>query len=282
MSTTPKDKKPQSIPEHFDKLYQTLIPEASEDQPGLMFNHIVNISKCGMFVLCFTLMILYNNFSFPSLLITLFHGSYGVIWVFKDVVFGDKSFVFKTNYLGVLVTSLALVFYASMAFVIISNPEYKLISVDRFFTAGFCYVFGVILMIASDAQKTFTLRIKKGLISNGVNAWTRNPNYLGEITLYLGFGILAQHMFCYFYLVTVWLTLFWSRMDMKEKSLAKKEGWKVYSQNSYMLLPKLFSSHAVNHVVYLGFICIIGYLYFSGGLLNRLIESRGGNYMVGW
>jgi protein-S-isoprenylcysteine O-methyltransferase Ste14 len=282
MSKESNTKTRASFAELNAKLFDILIPEIPMDQPGFMFNYLVNISKGGMFVLTFTLMIWFNNFSLPALLITLFHGSYGLIWLFKDIVFPDKSFAFKTNGIGAAITGVALICYATMAFFIITNTEYRYISVDRFFCAGYLYIFGVILMITSDAQKTFTLKIKKGLISDGLNAITRNPNYVGEISLYLGFGILAQHTFCYCYLVIVWVCLFWSRMDTKDKSLSKKDGWKKYSEKSYMLLPRVFSSHMMNHLLYFAVAGLVGYLYCSGGLLNRLIESRGGQYMVGW
>ena len=36
--------------------------------------------------------------------------------------------------------------------------------------------------IASDAQKYFTLRLKRGLITDGMFRFIRHPNYLGEIS----------------------------------------------------------------------------------------------------
>lgn len=45
-------------------------------------------------------------------------------------------------------------------------------------------------MLVSDAQKYYTLKYKKGLISDGMFYATRNPNYLGEIMLYRIFDII--------------------------------------------------------------------------------------------
>ncbi len=45
-------------------------------------------------------------------------------------------------------------------------------------------------MLVSDAQKYYTLKYKKGLISDGMFYATRNPNYLGEIMLYRIFNII--------------------------------------------------------------------------------------------
>ncbi len=46
-------------------------------------------------------------------------------------------------------------------------------------------------MLVSDAQKYYTLKYKKGLISDGMFYATRNPNYLGEIMLYRIFYVLT-------------------------------------------------------------------------------------------
>jgi steroid 5-alpha reductase family enzyme len=36
-------------------------------------------------------------------------------------------------------------------------------------------------MIAADAQKYFTLRVQRGLITSGMFRYIRHPNYLGEM-----------------------------------------------------------------------------------------------------
>ena len=43
---------------------------------------------------------------------------------------------------------------------------------------------GVVVMLLSDSQKYYTLKYKKGLISDGMMKYTRNPNYLGEVMIY--------------------------------------------------------------------------------------------------
>ena len=54
------------------------------------------------------------------------------------------------------------------------------------------YCVGMILMLGTDGQKYFTLQIKRGLITNGFNALSRNTNYLGEIMIYSSFNVIAQ------------------------------------------------------------------------------------------
>lgn len=59
------------------------------------------------------------------------------------------------------------------------------ISFERAWIATLIYVFGVVIMLLSDSQKYYTLKYKKGLISDGMMKYTRNPNYLGEVMHYL-------------------------------------------------------------------------------------------------
>lgn len=278
MSSPPK----LTLLQQLSALNDKLIPTVPDESPGFRVNHVINTFKFAMLFIGVSLLIIYDNFSLPALLIVLFHGSYGMIWVCKDIILPDKSFDFKTNYTGSLVIFLVLIGYSSMQFTVISNPEYRFLSVDRMFVAGFCYIFGVVLMMAADAQKTFVLRVRKGLIMNGLFSTTRNPNYCGEIMLYFSFGVLAQSTFCYGYLLSIWLGLFWMRMDEKDRSLAKKDGWNQYSKKSFMLLPKFFSSNMLNYMFYAGIVVLATILYKSGGLFNRIIEFRSRDSMIGW
>ncbi len=54
--------------------------------------HVVNFFKGATFFYVVALMWYYQNFSRAMYLYLALHGSYGMIWIFKDVVFGDKSF----------------------------------------------------------------------------------------------------------------------------------------------------------------------------------------------
>ena len=259
---------------------------ADKNEPGVQFNYIINFFKTGIFFSCFLLMIYYKNFSLPSLLITLYHGSYGLIWTFKDIVFGDKSFQVKMKYSSAIQVSILLMMYCSMAYFIISDHSYTKISVDRILLSGYLYILGVVLMVSSDAQKNFTLKIKKGLIDNGVFAITRNPNYLGEISLYLSFAILAQRLFCYIFLSSIWIFYFSLRMNTKDDSLKKKEGWAEYSRNSYILLPKFFKKgiinnfiDSLNYVMYISLFVVFVYLYMIGGLFNNFLNNHKINFM---
>ncbi len=100
----------------------------------------------------------------------------------------------------------------------------------RVVTAVFAYVFGVTLMIVSDCQKYYTLKYKKGLITEGMFKYNRNPNYTGEMLLYGSFAILSGSLFAYGILFSVWIVAFYGFMVNKDISFSKKEGWNEYKK----------------------------------------------------
>jgi steroid 5-alpha reductase family enzyme len=85
------------------------------------------------------------------------------------------------------------------------------------------------IMMLADAQKYFVLQNKRGLISDGMMKYTRNPNYLGEIILYCSFNVIAQipqvwyYFFCFDFSI-----VFMSRMLWKDYMLSRKQGWVEY------------------------------------------------------
>ena len=53
------------------------------------------------------------------------------------------------------------------------------------------YIFGLVFVMLTDAQKYLVLRERKGLITHSMMGWSRNMNYAGEIMLYAAFGVLV-------------------------------------------------------------------------------------------
>ena len=125
---------------------------------------------------------------------------------------------------------------------------------------------GTFFMIGADVQKYTQLKLKKGLISDGLFARTRNPNYLGEILIYLSFGIMSKSSASYGILGLVWSTLFLSSMLMKERSFMKKDGWNQYKRQSLLLLPKLVDNYWLNYVIYGAVAVLVRLVYLRGGL----------------
>lgn len=83
-------------------------------------------------------------------------------------------------------------------------------------------------MIVSDCQKYYTLKYKKGLITEGMFKYNRNPNYTGEMLLYGSFAILSGNLICYGILLTIWVCAFYGFTVNKDISFAQKEGKSAY------------------------------------------------------
>ena len=92
-----------------------------------------------------------------------------------------------------------------------------------------------------DSHKGVTpLALRPGqLITTGLFVRTRNPNYLGELLIYLSFAVLALH-WAPLAVVALFLGVVWiPNMRRKDRSLARYPTFAAYKDRSYMVLPKL-------------------------------------------
>ena len=197
------------------------------------------------------LMKYYNNYSTGAWLYLSLHGTYGLLWFLKDMVFPDKSF---QNYLTIIpsiLVSLFLLSYWLMGFEIMCGLGDQNPSGKKIFGCFFLFSFGNILMMCSDLQKFIVLKYKKGLIDDYFLKNNRNTNYFGEILVYLTFAIACGRKEGYIMLIIEWIAFFGSRIYMKDLRLAKKHGFEKYKKNSYVILFKFFKNCFFNFVLYL-------------------------------
>jgi hypothetical protein len=165
------------------------------------------------------------------------HGSYGLLWVLKSRIFGDRQWEQPTGWGYGLVIWGGLTLYWLAPWLITSRsveaPPWLL---------GLCvfgYGLGVFLHFAADMQKSTALALRPGeLITDGLFARTRNPNYLGELLIYLSFALLALHwaplLVVALFLVVVWIP----NMRRKDRSLARYPAFADYRSRSGLLIPK--------------------------------------------
>ena len=52
----------------------------------------INFHKGGVGIYLFMMMIYYDNWSLGAWLYLAMHGSYGIMWLFKDFIFRDEAF----------------------------------------------------------------------------------------------------------------------------------------------------------------------------------------------
>jgi steroid 5-alpha reductase family enzyme len=159
------------------------------------------------------------------------------MWLIKDRLYPDQQWEKEISVVMGIFTFIVLGLYWVAPFIIISGnvtATAPLISV-----AIAINIIGVLLHYGSDAQKYFTLKYREGLITEGFFSRSRNPNYLGEILIYLSFALLAQHWLPFLILGGFVAGIFIPNMRKKDQSLSRYPEFDAYKANSGLLLPKL-------------------------------------------
>jgi protein-S-isoprenylcysteine O-methyltransferase Ste14 len=197
--------------------------------------YVINFCKGATLPLCLLMMYQFNNFSHSAFIITGLHGSYGLIWLLKDMVCPDPSWENPLPLFGAVIMFMVLCLYWSAAYIVIAHRV--VIPPALAGLAIIIYAIGVVTMTAADAQKYFVLKLKKGLISDGWFKTCRNANYLGEIMLYSSFALCSRSYIPWAIYAFVWITFFSGRWYRKEVSFAKKEGGVEYIMNSSIIFP---------------------------------------------
>jgi protein-S-isoprenylcysteine O-methyltransferase Ste14 len=197
----------------------------------------INLHKGSTAPVVLGLMFVYGNFSIAPWVYLALHGTYGLMWLIKDALYPDKRWEEEVPVgLGLLVFVMLGTYWIA-PFVLISrgiDPPAFLIALGIATN-----IIGVLLHFGSDAQKYFTLKYRSGLITDGFFSRCRNPNYLGEILIYLGFAILTQHWLPFAILGAFIAGVFVPNMLKKDLSLSRYPEFIAYKQNSGLLIPKL-------------------------------------------
>jgi protein-S-isoprenylcysteine O-methyltransferase Ste14 len=167
------------------------------------------------------------------------HGTYGILWVLKSRVFPDKSWENRISWSYGVASWAFLTLYWVAPWLLNSRgvqapPWY----------VGMCvsiFTLGVFLHFTTDMQKYTSLKLDPGsLITDGMFARSRNTNYLGELLIYLGFGLLAMHWapiaIIGIALVGAWLP----NMLRKDRSLARYPDFESYRRRSKLFIPFVF------------------------------------------
>lgn len=204
----------------------------------MRIKHPINLHKglTAFFVL--SLMYWYDNFSIGAWVYLALHGSYGFLWLFKDRVYPDKKWEEPVSVTYSILVFFALGLYWIAPFILIS--QYKM--PGEIITAGAVALnmFGAVLHFGSDAQKYFTLKYKPGLITEGFFARCRNPNYLGELMIYVGFALLSMSWMGYIGILAFFIFVFIPGMIQKDKSLSRYPNFAEYQKRSGLMWPKIW------------------------------------------
>jgi protein-S-isoprenylcysteine O-methyltransferase Ste14 len=201
-------------------------------------NSCINAHKILVTPIVLGMMFYFHNWSAQAYVYLALHGTYSLLWLLKQTYYPDRRFSGKVPFwVGLLFIFLPLGGYYLAPYLLISRyvtwPPYL------FAVVLVIYIVGIFFHYVSDAQKFYTLRERKGLIEDGLFSRTRNPNYLGEILIYLSYAIMSMH-WAPFVVLGAWVFGFFVRnMLKKDKSLSRYSDYAEYKRRSGLLFPKL-------------------------------------------
>lgn len=204
----------------------------------LTVNFIINTHKILVVPVVLFLMWYYHNWSAAAFLYLGLHGTYSLLWILKQELYPDKRFEQKIPvWIGFLTPFLPLAAYYVAPFLLISRSI--ILPAWVFAAAPAIYILGIFMHYVSDAQKHYTLQLKKGIIDEGLFARTRNPNYLGEILIYGSYALVSWHWLP-FLILGCWIAYFFRNMRNKDLSMSRHAGFSTYKEKTGILFPKLF------------------------------------------
>ncbi|NIM93872.1 MAG: DUF1295 domain-containing protein [Anaerolineales bacterium] len=164
------------------------------------------------------------------------HGTYGILWVLKSRIFPDESWEENCS-LGLgLVYWFGLTLYWVAPLIITSQS----IQVPAWYL-GLCvsiYAFGVFFHFTSDMQKHTSLTLHpERLITTGMMSRVRNPNYFGELLIYLSFAMLARHWLPVVILILAVIVVWIFFMKKKDRSLSRYPEFEDYKKRTKLFIP---------------------------------------------
>jgi protein-S-isoprenylcysteine O-methyltransferase Ste14 len=248
-----KDKQSISSEERLSSFMNTIMYDFPIGPKCLKVAHVINVQKVGMPLFLLYMAYMHGNNSEAMWTYGVMHGSYGILWFMKHCAFPDHTFEQYQTIGSAAFLCVLLGAYCVPAYLLATGQCYRYdVALDQWeepsklrrYGSILMYIMGVSLTLASDCQKTITLRYvhkKPHLISSGLFSYTRSPNYFGEILLYSSFATLTNHWLSYLTVVILpCFTIFPARIWQKEMSLRKKPGWTEYEMRSNVLVPRVF------------------------------------------
>lgn len=207
------------------------------------FAQVINFQKAGTPVFLLGLMWWYQAWGVREWLYLALHGGYGLVWLIKDLAFPDPAWQKRITIGGGIMAFVGVLgWYWVFGWLLISGAADSAYPLPEPAWFGLCTamcLIGCTLMIGSDAQKYFTLKLRPGLITEGMFRYIRHPNYTGEILIYLSFALMVWHWLPWLVLAWVWIGVFAVNMRVKEQRMARHPGWNEYRARTWWLIPGL-------------------------------------------
>ena len=208
--------------------------------------HFIDIHKgiTGIFMLL--LMYIYGTWdSVTSWVYLAIHGTYGILWIAKSILFPDATWERETSIWYGLYIWFGLTLYWSSGWIINSGYFNDGIPKDApMWIIGLSismFGIGVFLHFSSDMYKHTMLNQRPGeLIDSGIMSSCRNINYFGELIIYISFAILSMHWLP-FVVLSLMMGIVWvPNMIKKDRSLSRYPDFDKYKQKSTLFIPYLY------------------------------------------
>jgi hypothetical protein len=250
-----KDKEPTQVAPQNGFNVDTFIEELMTVGPGKGFCQmrlVVNIFKALTPIYCLILMTYFQNFSTATVVYTGLHGSYGIIWLLKDLITPDETFMKPVSIFGSMSVSACLVAYWYPFYVLVSDSaalKCSEISLERLLVAIFMFNVGVFMMVATDVQKTVSLKYMRQIpnspktITDAYFKHSRSLNYLGEFMVYISYVVIPGDTYLYLSYLAIMSVTMTLGFIKKELSFRRKPEWSWYKEDTLSLLPRIFSGN---------------------------------------
>ena len=204
--------------------------------PRVKFAHVINLQKCTSLFFCLGLCWWFNNYSTTAIIYAALHGSYGLCWYIKHLTFPDNSFEIRITIPSAIMGWVSILgpYWISPWIIVTQNVNCSNLHLC---IAIILFVVGVVVMMVADAQKYYTLRIKKDLITDGFFKHIRHINYSAEMLIYFSMATLSKHWLPMMVLLVIWSFIFVPRILNKERSMSRYDEWSNYKKNTRALIP---------------------------------------------
>jgi protein-S-isoprenylcysteine O-methyltransferase Ste14 len=202
--------------------------------------HFIDAHKLATPLVILLMITLYGQWdNYTAWAYLAMHGTYCLLWVLKSRLFPDSHWERRLSLGRCLFIWLILSLYWVAPWCItaghVEAPPWLL---------ALCislYSLGIFLHYSSDMQKYTSLQLRPTeLITEGLWSKVRNPNYTGELLIYLSFSIMPLHWLPPLLLAGVIIFVWLPQMVRKDRSLSRFSNFKEYKAHTKRLFPFLF------------------------------------------
>lgn len=218
---------------------KTLVPQGKYSLGLMLEYHKLTWGWVSLFFMYY-----YNNTSYRAHIMNALFGAYGFLWVLKSNMFYDVKFYFDPHYFHDKTTTLINAASVSIYFIFpyMAASNRSEITPVELQLAVANYVLGCFFHYGADAQKFYSLRNKKKLITDGFYSYIRHPNYFGEFLIWIGLTILSNpyHFLSYLPILWLYIATVCIGIPTKESSMEKYKEYKHWKKNTYSLIPGVY------------------------------------------